>query len=236
MGWIPKSKRTFSGFQQSFVCPPVADGLVITIFGRWWSCWNCVMDRLQHRKKNNICGCSDWILPLSWIPKRWDTLPDFHQLLIQLHPTNSLEVMKFWRSTSLLNSASRQNNSRMGLNFWVLALTKTSEVPNSKMVDNSALQWSIKWLQPVSDLRVLTIGTSTGCWIRISGQTWPSCMNQIFGKKKSWPPQKHCIWKMSLTNSAFCQLDCYEFLKSDFCNDQVLDKPVIQILGQVFGP
>jgi hypothetical protein len=29
---------------------------------------------------------------------------------------------------------------------------------------------------------------------------------------------------------------CYEFFKSDFCTDQVLDRLVIQVLGQVFGP
>jgi hypothetical protein len=29
---------------------------------------------------------------------------------------------------------------------------------------------------------------------------------------------------------------CYEFFKADFHTDQVLDRPVIQVLGQVFGP
>jgi hypothetical protein len=30
----------------------------------------------------------------------------------------------------------------------------------------------------------------------------------------------------------FC---CYEFLKSDFHTDQVLDIPLMQVLGQIFG-
>jgi hypothetical protein len=29
---------------------------------------------------------------------------------------------------------------------------------------------------------------------------------------------------------------CYEFLKSDFRTDQVMDRLIIQVLGQVFGP
>jgi hypothetical protein len=28
---------------------------------------------------------------------------------------------------------------------------------------------------------------------------------------------------------------CYKFFKSDFHTDQVLDRPVIQVIGQVFG-
>jgi hypothetical protein len=31
------------------------------------------------------------------------------------------------------------------------------------------------------------------------------------------------------------QFGCYEFLKSDFRTDQVLDRLVIHVLGQVFG-
>jgi hypothetical protein len=58
----------------------------------------------------------------------------------------------------------------------------------------------------VNDLWVTTIENSAGCWIRISGQTWPFCMNQIFGKILPWCPQKLCIQKMSLMNSDFCQL------------------------------
>jgi hypothetical protein len=40
----------------------------------------------------------------------------------------------------------------------------------------------------------------------ISGQSWPFCMNQVFGKISPWPPQKLCVWKMSLKNSALCWL------------------------------
>jgi hypothetical protein len=29
---------------------------------------------------------------------------------------------------------------------------------------------------------------------------------------------------------------CYEFLKEDFHTDQVLDRPIIQVLCEVFGP
>jgi hypothetical protein len=32
------------------------------------------------------------------------------------------------------------------------------------------------------------------------------------------------------------RFDCYEFLKSGFIVRQILDRLVIQVLGQVFGP
>ncbi len=60
--------------------------------------------RLQRQKWNQFWGCLVGILPLRWIPKTWITLLSFHRLLIQPHPTNSLEVTEFWGSTSLLNS------------------------------------------------------------------------------------------------------------------------------------
>jgi hypothetical protein len=43
---------------------------------------------------------------------------------------------------------------------------------------------------------------------------------------------------LSVTHTTYFDIwfGCYEFLNSDFCTDQVLDRPVIQVLGQVFGP
>jgi hypothetical protein len=59
------------------------------------------------------------ILSWSWPPKIWTTLPAFYPLLTQLCPPNGLEVIEFWRSTSLLISVSRQNSGWKELNFWV---------------------------------------------------------------------------------------------------------------------
>jgi hypothetical protein len=71
----------------------------------------------DHRKKNNIWDCSDGILPLSWITKRWKTLPAFHQLLIQPHLTNILDVTEFWRSTTLLKSVWNRTAAAQNLTF-----------------------------------------------------------------------------------------------------------------------
>jgi hypothetical protein len=104
MSWTPKLKRTISGFQRSLTRLQTNGSLGVMIFGRRRSCWNCILERMQRRKKNQIWGCLDGFLPLSCIAKCWATLQNFHWLLIQPHPTNSLEVTEFWGSTSLLNS------------------------------------------------------------------------------------------------------------------------------------
>jgi hypothetical protein len=96
----------------------------------------------------------------------------------------------------------------------------------------------------VSVLWVMTIGNSTSCWIRISGHTWPSCMNQFFGNIFPWPLEtlytKNVVNELNfllVTHMTYfdIQFGCYEFLKSDFHTDQVLDRLVLHVLGQVFG-
>jgi hypothetical protein len=66
------------------------DGLLKTV----------ILDRLQWWKEIKIWGYSGGILSLSWIPKSWKTLQDFHQLLIQAHRTNGSEVMEFCALTN----------------------------------------------------------------------------------------------------------------------------------------
>jgi hypothetical protein len=47
---------------------------------------------------------------------------------------------------------------------------------------------------------------------------------------------EHNILLVTHTTYFDIQFGFYEFLKSGFNTDQVLDKLVIQVLGQVFGP
>jgi hypothetical protein len=91
--------------------------------------------RLLHRKKIQLWGCSDGILPLSWIQKTWTSLPDFYPLLIQPYTTHGLEDTEFWRSNSLLIFVSRQNYDWSKLNC--LGFDETLEVPNIITVANS---------------------------------------------------------------------------------------------------
>jgi hypothetical protein len=70
MSWTPKSKRTFPGFQWFFTRPQTVDALCVMIF-KWWSCWNCILDRLQHWKKYKIWGLFWWYSSLCWIEKSW---------------------------------------------------------------------------------------------------------------------------------------------------------------------
>jgi hypothetical protein len=132
MGWIPKSKRTFSSLQQSFTHPKADDVLGITIVGRWPGLLKIAfLSRLERWKKNKIWGSSGGILSLNWIPKTWKTLTSFYPLLILLYPQNGLDVTEFWRLTLLLNSVSGQNGGGTALNFWVSDWTKLwkSKIP-----------------------------------------------------------------------------------------------------------
>jgi hypothetical protein len=45
-------------------------------------------------KKNKFCGCSDGILPLNMNSKKLENSPSFASV-IQLHPTNGLDVTEF---------------------------------------------------------------------------------------------------------------------------------------------
>jgi hypothetical protein len=88
-------------------------------------------------------------------------------------------------------------------------LAETPEVPHTKLVGNShsfLMVYQMAQNVLIGPLWVTAIGNSTGCSIRISRQIGPSCMNQVFGEILPWPPQILCIWKMSLTNSAFFRL------------------------------
>jgi hypothetical protein len=74
------------------------------------------LNRLQRRKKNKIRDCSDRILPLNLVPKRWETLPDFHWLLIHPCPSNGLEVMEICALTKLLKSVWDRTTTESMLN------------------------------------------------------------------------------------------------------------------------
>jgi hypothetical protein len=111
---FPTGIYSFSSNQRfrfyDFLC---ADGLLKTI----------ILDRLSWWRKNKFLGCSGGIILLSWIPKRWRTLPAFHQLYIQTHRTNSLQDMEFCASAKLLktelNSTTVERNKILKLRqFW----------------------------------------------------------------------------------------------------------------------
>jgi hypothetical protein len=127
-----------------------------------------------------------------------------------------------------------------------LGLAETPEVPNTKRyVTLSAFRWSTKRSQTVSDFWVTDIRNSTGCWIEIPEKNWPSYTNQVFGKILPCPSQK-IVYKNVANEPSFLLvthmiifdiwLDRYEFLKSDFAAEQILDRLTIQALDQVFGP
>jgi hypothetical protein len=98
-----KSKRTLQDFQRSFTRPQTVNGVGVTIFELWPSVLKTeILGRLQRQLENAIWGCLGGILPLSWIPKSWKTLPAFHWLLIQSDPSNGLDVTEFCASATLL--------------------------------------------------------------------------------------------------------------------------------------
>jgi hypothetical protein len=78
------------------------------------------------------------------------------------------------------------------------------------------------------------------------GQTWPFGTNQDFDEISAWPPQKFCIRKNVVNELSFLlvtymtcfdiQFGHYGILMSGFSAGQVLERPGIQVLGQVFGP
>jgi hypothetical protein len=135
--------------------------------------------------------CSVTILSWCWTPKIWATLPAFYPLLIRFYLPSGLEVIEFRRSTSLLISVSGQNSGWTELNFRVSDWSKLQKYRIPSWYETlSDFQWSITWPQTVSDLRVTTVGNSTGLLNQNSGQTGPFGLNQDFGKILPWPSQK----------------------------------------------
>jgi hypothetical protein len=63
---------------------------------------HCTSGQIATPKDTKLWGCSDGILSLSWIPKSWKTLPDFHRLLIQPDLSIGLDVTEFCASATLL--------------------------------------------------------------------------------------------------------------------------------------
>jgi hypothetical protein len=110
-----KRYNTSLYFQWVFICLHLINGSgSMTICTTTGLMKTAILDRLQCWKKNKFWGCSGGILPLSWIPKRWTTLPAFHWLLIQPQRTNSLEDMEFYASAKLLKT--ELDNTTLGRN------------------------------------------------------------------------------------------------------------------------
>jgi hypothetical protein len=91
----------FNGYLLAFIQSTVQ---ILWLFARWRVAETAFLGRLQAPKKIKIWGCLGGILPLSWIPKSWKTLPDFHRLLIQPQQTNGLEDTEFCASSKLLKT------------------------------------------------------------------------------------------------------------------------------------
>jgi hypothetical protein len=106
-----------------------------------------ILDRLQCWKKNKFWGCLVGILPLSWIPKSWRTLPDFYWLLIQPYWNNSLGDTEFCASAKLLklNWTARQLEETK---FWNLSKSKIPGLPNTISVGNSLCFLIVYFITP----------------------------------------------------------------------------------------
>jgi hypothetical protein len=77
---------------------------ILWLFARWQVAETAFLGRLQPPRKIKIWGCSGGIIRLSWIPKSWKTLPNFHRLLIEPQQTNGLDVTEFCASATLLKT------------------------------------------------------------------------------------------------------------------------------------
>jgi hypothetical protein len=113
-----KVKEDNLRFQRFTQGPQPVNGLRVMIFGRWHGCWNFIFVQIAASKENQFWGCSGGILPLSWIPKTWKSIPDFYPLLIQPSPTNCLEVTEFedrlWCWILFLDKIAAERNSTFG--------------------------------------------------------------------------------------------------------------------------
>jgi hypothetical protein len=101
-----------------------------------------------------------------------------------------------------LNWAARQLEETK---FWSLGKTDTSSFPNTIPLGNSLCFPMVHFTTP-NGQQIMSYGyrKMAGFLNREkSGQAWPFGINQDFGKILPWPPQKLCIQKMLLTNSAF---------------------------------
>jgi hypothetical protein len=113
--------------------------------------------------------------------------------------------MEFLWLTSLLNSV--LNRGWTELHIWVSDWPKLRKSRISFWQETlSAFRWSIKQLQRVSDLWVTAVEISTGL---LNQEIWADCSfwhESGFWQNFAVTSQKLCIWKILLTNSAFCWL------------------------------
>jgi hypothetical protein len=106
-----------------------------------------ILDRLQCWKKTKLWGCSGGILPLSWIPKSWTTLPDFHWLLIQPQRTKGLEDTEFCASAKLLKT--ELDNTTVGRNkIPKIKQTETPGLPNTISIGSSLCFRMVHFITP----------------------------------------------------------------------------------------
>jgi hypothetical protein len=77
----------------------------------------------------------------------------------------------------------------------------------------------------VNDLWVTAIGNWTDCWIIISGQTWPPCMNQVLAH----------IYHDLPRNFVYDKCHQWTQLSAGYSYDLFLHT-VIPVLDQIFGP
>jgi hypothetical protein len=141
-----KEIEDFLIFPMEFTCPHPINGLGAMAFYSMMGLLKTVIpDRLQCWKKNKSCGCSGGILPLSWVPKSWKTLPPFHRLLKQPQWTNGLEDTEFWASAKLLKT---ELGSTEETKFWSLGKTETPEHPNTIPIDDSLSFSMVHFMTP----------------------------------------------------------------------------------------
>jgi hypothetical protein len=96
-----RNPQLSNGYLLAFIRSTVQ---ILWLFASWRVAETAFLGRLQPPRTIKIWGCSVGIIPLSWIPKHWTTIPAFHWLLIEPQRPNGLEVMEFCASAKLLKT------------------------------------------------------------------------------------------------------------------------------------